>query len=181
MARIVLRAVLSTGTERRSVVRALACLLPGLMLLVLAGAARPAVAETIAVIVAADSAYNRIDKDTLADIYRRKVRLDDDGQAWVPVNLPATDPLRRAFSMILFGREPEDMEQYWNAQYFHGVSPPFVLASAEAVLRFVAKTQGAIGYVEACRVDARVKVLAHLSVPSGEAPGLAQECPDTGR
>ena len=160
----------------RGTVGALACLL----LLALMGAARPVAAETIAVIVAADSAYNRISKDTLADIYRRKLRFSQDGQAWVPVNLPATDPLRRAFSMILFDREPEDMEEYWNAQYFHGVSPPFVLASAEAVLRFVATTRGAIGYVASCQVDARVKVLARLTLPPGGAPFLVRQCPVSG-
>lgn len=169
------------ATRRPRRACALSCLLAVVAWLVLAGAPRAALAETIAVIMSADSHHRHMSRDTLADIYRRKIRLDEDGEAWVPVNLPATDPLRRSFSVLLFDREPEAMEEYWNAQYFHGVSPPFVLASVEAVLRFVAKTPGAIGYVADCQVDARVRVVLRLPVPPGAAAGLASLCPGTTR
>jgi len=65
---------------------------------------------------------------------------------------------------------PEDMQSYWNDQYFHGVLPPPVLDSEEAVLRFVSSTAGAIGYVSACAVDKRVEIVALISGPDGAGP-----------
>ena len=102
-------------------------------------------------------------------IFARKRQLWDDRAAIVPVNLPAAHPLRRAFSLWLFKRTPEDMQGYWADQYFHGVQPPPVLASEEAVLRFVASTPGSIGYVSICSIDKRVEVVAVIADPEGTA------------
>lgn len=96
----------------------------------------------------------------LANIFTRKRLRWPDGSPAVPVNLPAQQPLRRAFSLWMFGRSPEDMQPFWDDQYYHGVLPPPVLASEEAVLRFVAETPGAVGYVSVCAADRRVQVLA---------------------
>ena len=135
-------------------------------------------AESMVVIVAADDPRERIDVNELASIYRRKVRFDSDGRPLVPVNLPATHPLRRVFSLALFGRLPEDLQEYWNGQYFHGISPPLVLESEEAVLRFVGSTPGAIGYVLKCNADKRVKALVSLSVPN-EGNTVSHDCRET--
>jgi len=107
---------------------------------------------------------------TVAAIFRRKRQLWDDGSLIVPVNLPAAHALRRQFSLRLFKRSPEDMQDYWNDQYFHGVLPPAVLASEEAVIRFVVSTPGAIGYVSSCTQDKRVIVVALV-------PGTDASCP----
>ena len=70
--------------------------------------------------------------------------------------------MRRWFSQQVMGATPEDLEGYWRDLYFNGVVPPFVLASEEAVLRFVAATPGAVGYVSGCLVDRRVRVLLQI-------------------
>lgn len=98
----------------------------------------------------------------LARIFKRRVRVDAAGQAIVPVNLPSTAPLRRVFSRLLLGATPEALDSYWNERYFHGISPPPVVASVEAMLRFVAVTPGAVGYVPACALDGRVQELARF-------------------
>jgi hypothetical protein len=90
--------------------------------------------------------------------------LASDGSRWIPLNLPSTHELRRAFSISLFKKLPEEQESYWNEQYFQGLTPPQVLASEEAVLRFVAITPGALGYVQKHSVDDRVKVLQIISI-----------------
>lgn len=105
----------------------------------------------------------------VAGIFARKRQLWHDRSAILPVNLPASHPLRRNFSRWVFGRTPEEMQDYWNDQYFHGVIPPPVLASEEAVLRFVSSTPGAVGYVSVCLVDSRVAVLAIVQPPEGAA------------
>ena len=121
----------------------------------LAGAAEPE--KAVAVVVAANHGKGP-GIDELALIYRRKKLFWADGTKVNPVNLPSTHALRRLFSKVVLNSTPEDLESYWNNMYFHGVSPPFVLSSEEAVVRFVAQTPGAIGYVSYCDVDSRVKV-----------------------
>lgn len=143
--------------------------------LVIAGAARGAggtgTGTAIAVVVGrGQAAMTPLSPALVAGIFARKRQLWRDRSPIVPVNLPASNPLRRSFSRWIFDRTPEQMQDYWNDQYFHGVVPPPVLASEEAVLRFVAATPGAIGYVSACVVDRRVEVLAVVQPPDGAAP-----------
>ncbi len=116
----------------------------------------------IAVIVASDH-VGAVRLSDLSQIYLRKKQFWAKGARINPVNLPAAHRLRQAFSRWVLGQTPEEMERYWNDMYFHGTSPPFVLASPEAVLRFVAQTPDAVGYVSICDVDARVKVVLVVS------------------
>ena len=114
--------------------------------------------SAVSVIVAPGSRLSSLSANELAQIYRRQKQFVDGGRVQ-PVNLPASHGLRRWFSQQVLGRSPEEMEGYWRDQYFNGTVPPFVLASEEAVIRFVAGTPGALGYVSACAVDKRVRVL----------------------
>ncbi|MGZ5052033.1 MAG: hypothetical protein ACXWF8_15505 [Methylobacter sp.] len=122
-------------------------------------------AETLAVVTAATNPLSTLSHDNLKLIYQRKTLMDSDENRWIPLNLSITDPLRRGFSLALFSMLPEEQEDYWNVQYFNGISPPKVMASEEAVLRFVAATTGAIGYVRKHKVDSRVKVLLLITLP----------------
>lgn len=125
--------------------------------------------ETIAIVTSASFPLTEaLSKEELGRIYRRKKLFWENGEKIIPVNLPAAHPLRRHFSHLVLGLLPEEMEAYWNEQYFHGVSPPYVLASEEGVLQFVATTPGAIGYVSAAAVTKHVHVLFALPVPSAE-------------
>ena len=99
------------------------------------------------------------DRHELALIYKRKKRFWPDGRRIAPVNLPASQAVRRAFSVAILGHTPEELDEYWRDQYFHGELPPFVASSEEAVIRFVASTPGAVGYISACLADKRIAVL----------------------
>lgn len=124
--------------------------------------------ETLAVVTAVNSPVEALSHDTLKLIYQRKSEMDPDGNRWIPLNLPVTDPLRRGFSLALFSMSPEEQEDYWNIQYFNGITPPKVMASEEAILRFVASTTGSIGYVRKNKVDNRVKVLLLITLPTAK-------------
>jgi len=125
----------------------------------------------IAVIMSESSTVSFLSNEKLALIFKRKRNFWDNGERIQPVNLPPAHPLRRAFSQQVFGRSPEELDDYWRDMYFHGVLPPFVLASEEAVIRFVATTPGAIGYVSACALDHRVTVVLRLD----EGPVCARQ------
>lgn len=132
----------------------------------------------LAVIVHATQAKLSMGKNELAAIYRRKKNYWEDGTKIEPVNLPAESPARRTFSKAVLGYAPEELEQYWNDRYFHGVLPPYVLSSDEAILRFVAETPGAIGYVPYCDADKRVAVVLVINA-KGHVSGLDADisCP----
>ncbi len=113
--------------------------------------------EPIAVIVSPSNA-KALKRDDLVLFFKRKKLFWSDGVKAQPVNLPASHHLRQSFSQTVLGHTPEELEKYWNDLYFHGISPPYVLASEEAIVRFVAETPGAIGYVSLCSASARVTV-----------------------
>lgn len=134
--------------------------------LLLIGLVTPTLADdSLAVVTQQSSPLNNLSLDDLKRVYLRKSLLDSRGNRWIPLNLPVDHELRQRFSVALFNNTPEEQEQYWNEQYFQGINPPEVLASEEAVLRFVEITIGAIGYVHKRNVDNRVKILTVLPLP----------------
>lgn len=123
---------------------------------VIAGAAE---IEPIYVVAGPTVAETRLTGEEVALIFRRKRNFWGNGQRIQPVNLPVQSRLRRRFTQALFGLTPEGMDEYWQERYFHGVLPPRVLASQDAVMLFIAVTPGAIGYLSSCPTDSRLHVV----------------------
>lgn len=132
--------------------------------------------DEIAVIVANDTPDFVIDTAMLRNIYLKKILIDENGQPYIPINLPPDDPLRRSLTETLFKKSTQQLQDYWNQRYFHGITPPYVLHSQEAVVQFVAKTPGAIGYIAACRLDNRVKPVMSLSASPSQLETLQRQC-----
>lgn len=118
--------------------------------------------SAVAVIVPHARADARLAPEDLALIFQRKKLYWPDGSRIQPVNLPPTDPQRIVFSRALFGVDPVGLDDYWRERYFHGVRPPYVVASGEAMLRIVAETPNAVGYADACVIDERVVAVGFL-------------------
>jgi ABC-type phosphate transport system substrate-binding protein len=118
-------------------------------------------APIFAIVVASNQHVNelKLAPNDLSLIYWRKQLYWPKGQRIKPVNLSSEHELRLQFSQKILGSAPKSQIDYWNGQYFNGVLPPHTVNSEEAVLRYVAQTNGAIGYVNACQVDNRVKAL----------------------
>jgi len=128
------------------------------------GAARD---DDIDVIVNADVRVSSVDAREARRIFLLRRRFWPGGRVIAPVNLPAASPLRRDFSVTLLGRTVRELTEYWNDLYFHGTEPPPVLESERAVILYVARTPGAIGYVYASTLRAApehdaVKVVLEL-------------------
>jgi len=105
--------------------------------------------DDIAVIVNAGVAVAAVDDNEARRIFLLRQRFWPGGRRIAPVNLPASSPLRRDFSVKLLGRTVKELSDYWNDLYFHGTEPPPVLDSEKAVILYVSRTDGAIGYVRA--------------------------------
>lgn len=123
---------------------------------------------TIAIVVASEQNIEelKLAANKLSLIYWRKQLYWPKGQRINPVNLSTEHPLRLQFSQKILGNLPKQQIDYWNGLYFNGVSPPYSVNSEEAVIRYVMQTTGAIGYVNACLIDNRVKPVFWL-IPSG--------------
>jgi hypothetical protein len=115
----------------------------------------------IAVIIAKTQNIDalKLSSDNLNLIYWRKQLFWPEGLRIKPVNLRSQHPLRLQFSQAVLGSSPNAQIDYWNGQYFNGILPPHSVNSEEAVIRYVAQTTGAIGYIDACKIDERVKPL----------------------
>ena len=131
----------------------------------------------LAIIAAPGSPQLKFNQDTLRNVYLKRIFVDGRGQRLTPVNLPSGTPLRAAFTHAILHMDDAQLQDYWNKQYFQGVSPPYVLASPDAVVQFVAKTPGAIGYVAACQVDTSVRVVMIVTLPArpGDEPPACPE------
>ncbi|NII10569.1 hypothetical protein [Oleiagrimonas sp. C23AA] len=124
----------------------------------------------LAVIVGSHSDIRHMDRDTLRNVFLKRVFIDRHGQSLIAVNLPSGNPVRHAFSQAVLRMPESQLRSYWNRQYFQGVSPPYVLASQRAIVEFVARTLGGIGYVQPCAVDARVRVVAIIELHEATQP-----------
>ena len=134
----------------------------GLLLALLPAIGGSAEGDVIAVVVPRHMAISSITPVELSLIFWRKKLYWADGKRMHPLNLPTDNPLRRQFSQRILGSLPEAQTDYWNDQYYHGNSPPHVVNSQEAMLRYVTESPGGIGYVHACKVDSRVKAILWL-------------------
>lgn len=133
------------------------------LLLVAVLSSAPVRADELLVITGPQTTLKNVTVKQLKNIFLRKTLLNDSGIRWIPLNLNPDHPLRLAFSQSLFNRQPDELESYWNEQYFQGITPPYVVASEEAMLRFVSGTVGAIGYILPCHLDKRVQVVFRLN------------------
>ncbi|MDA3915024.1 hypothetical protein [Oleiagrimonas sp.] len=135
----------------------------------------------IAIIVSRHTPVTTIDNNLLRSVFLKKIFLDPANHVYVPVNLKPDSKLRRDFTLAVIHMDEPQLQSYWNRQYFQGISPPFVLGSQTAVVDFVAKTPGAIGYVRPCYVNAKVKVILLLTVIGALADAAPEHCPSDGR
>ena len=85
---------------------------------------------------------------------RPRRRLPEEGHAMgpgaaVPVDQSGTSAVRKAFSEAVLGMPVATAVQYWQKQMFrtNPLRPPAVKGSDAEVIAFVAKTEGAVGYV----------------------------------
>ncbi len=101
----------------------------------------------------------KLTPSSLKLIYLRKQLFWPNGKRIIPVNLQSEHSLRNQFSQAVLGNLPKQQIDYWNGLYFNGIQPPHSVNSEESVIRFVTDTKSAIGYVNACAADERVKVL----------------------
>jgi hypothetical protein len=103
--------------------------------------------EVVLAVIVHETVRDSVDLATVRRVFLARQRFWRDGSPVRPVNQGARTALRDIFSRRALGGSTQDFSAYWNDLWFHGTSPPPVLGSDQAVLLYVSRTTGAIGYV----------------------------------
>ncbi|MCK9635953.1 MAG: hypothetical protein M0R41_06720 [Methylobacter tundripaludum] len=105
----------------------------------------------------------QLDKDDIAAIYLLKKKHWENGEDIMPINLPAKADARTHFTAEIFDSTPEKLGSYWDKMLFKGETPPVTQNSEQAVVLFVERIKGAIGYVETKPQSPQIKILQQFS------------------
>lgn len=117
-------------------------------------------ADGLIKLIAHPTRAHQVTKSEARAIYLKQKRFWDDGRPIIPINREAGSEARELFSERVFGQDSRRLAAYWNQRYFEaGEFPPATLASEEAVIRFVAGNENALGYVTMENVGDSVAVV----------------------
>lgn len=93
-----------------------------------------------------------MDKARIRDIYLGKQRFIG-VQKLIPLQLSVDSALRYQFEKEVLGMTRSELHEWWIRRHYLGYRPPKVMASPEAVLAYVLKVEGSIGYVPYTMVE----------------------------
>lgn len=100
------------------------------------------------VIVHPSNSAGALDRKFVSDAFLKKVTRWPGGDVIRPVDLPPDSPVRARFSDDVLNRSVQAVKSYWQQIIFSGRDvPPPELASDADVMKYVATTPGAVGYV----------------------------------
>ncbi|MDA8229796.1 MAG: substrate-binding domain-containing protein [Magnetospirillum sp.] len=124
--------------------------------------ARTAHAEEVLIIVNPSVEATDLTRSQISAIYLLKTTVWPDGQRIVPVNREATSGTRAEFTADVLREDNATLATYWNEMHFKGRMPPLIQESDQAVLAFIQKVPGSIGYIRASTAHPDVKVLGRV-------------------
>ena len=129
--------------------RPLSDFLVSALVLSLAVPALAVAADDFVVIVHPSVTGASIRRPDLAAVFLKKAARWGSGGSAIPVDQSGTSPVRESFSKAVLGMPVAAAVQYWQKQMFETkpLRPPVVRGSDAEVIAFVAKTEGAVGYV----------------------------------
>jgi ABC-type phosphate transport system substrate-binding protein len=134
---------------------------PLLALLACAGPLRAG--ENLAVIVNPDCGVSQLSREEVVEIYMGRQKRLPTGLLALPVEQVSPLETRARFYQTLVNLPLPQVRAYWARLYFSGqAQPPRQTGSDEETLEVVAANKGAIGFVDASKVDRRVRAVLQL-------------------
>jgi len=122
----------------------------------------PLVFAEVAVIVNTGNSSEISDND-IKRMFLGKNKTFSNGEAVNAINLKSGNVTRSDFEKKVLGKSSSQVKAYWSKLIFSGKAKPLKeLASDSEILSQVASTPNAIGYIDASKVDASVKVIKKL-------------------
>lgn len=116
--------------------------------------------DSVAVIAHRSVPEQELNKTKLLDIYTGDVKNWSDGKPVVVIDLKPAGEVKETFYKYL-GKSPSRMKSVWLKRMLSGEGdPPFAVESESEMVKLVAATPGAIGFVSRDAVNDTVKTLA---------------------
>jgi ABC-type phosphate transport system substrate-binding protein len=117
-------------------------------------------AQSYKVVVNTSNQVSALSAKEASDLFLKKKTKWGNGSAVMPVDLTANSPVREAFSKQIHGKSTSAVRSFWQQAAFSGSgTAPAEKESDDAVIEFVMKNPGAIGYVSASANTSNVKVV----------------------
>ena len=124
------------------------------------GTARADSTPAYRVIVHPDNPSTSVTRDFLIDAFLKRTTRWGDGETIRPVDQRSDSLVRRRFSESILQRSVAAVKSYWQQRIFSGRElPPPELDSDEAVVGYVLKHRGALGYVSGSAKLEQAKVV----------------------
>jgi ABC-type phosphate transport system substrate-binding protein len=116
----------------------------------------------VAVIANKTVPVDSVSKTQLLDFYSGDIKEWNNDKPVVVFDLKPRLEIRERFYQYL-GKSSSRMRSIWLKKVLSGEGdPPKALESEEVILKIVAKTPGAIGFIDKGKVDSSVKVIAMI-------------------
>ncbi len=104
---------------------------------------------------------NTLDASELSRIFLGKVKNFPDGSQAVPINQADESPATSEFNSKVLSKSSSQLKAYWSKLVFTGKgTPPKAVTGDGDAISLVSSNPNIIGYVDATKVDASVKVIA---------------------
>lgn len=111
------------------------------------------------IVVIAHALVPKTDRVTLQRLYTGRI-VSISQQSVVPINLPAGAPARDEFLQWVMEQNEEQYTGYWLVRRYVGKgSSPKELGSVDEVVKYIAATPGAVGYVPTSKVPPGTNVI----------------------
>ena len=136
---------------------------PASVLLVLLLSLVPAQAGEPVIVVHPESRIQSLTRDEVVNIFMGRQKRLPNGTVAMPVEQAQPPALRARFYQLLVGKDLPDISAYWARLLYSGQAQPPQALSADEVLEVVSENRGAIGVLDAARVDRRVRVVHSLT------------------
>lgn len=111
------------------------------------------------VVLIGHASMRKLDLVTVQRIYTGKV-VEIDGNPVIPVNAPPNQVSRQHFLNDYLQQDEEKFVAYWTVRRYVGKgTPPREISDTAALIAYIQKTPGAIGYVDDSEVTPTMNVL----------------------
>ena len=146
--------------ERRPWTVGFACAAAVFLVLTLPNAVARAEAPDFRIVVHPKNPIGQLSREFLSDAFLKKTTSWKDGENLKPVDLRPDSHARKRFSQSVLKRSVAAVRSYWAQRIFSGRGvPPPELDSDDAVVEYVLKHRGGVGYVSSAAKLGTVKVV----------------------
>jgi ABC-type phosphate transport system substrate-binding protein len=120
--------------------------------------------DKLVIVVNSKNPIQQMTRSEVIDLFMGKYVAFPDGKKAIAVDLNSEQTRKKEFYNKLVGRSLASVNAYWSRLRFTGrVRPPIKQASVESIAKYIAATEGAIGYIPESMLNGNLKVVYQLN------------------